>query len=171
MRTKLLSIHSPMSDLSAVAQPVRRSSQSVGAREGGGDIRGIQIDFATIRSAASLESLVGQISCVNSCGTSFAKVQKAREGADCAKIAIRERNQGRIGRSAFDCKYCLRFSENYDLRKPSRDDIEGRFGQSSRNVGRGMQWTPGCRARDASRGRTAPGGRRNRVVLAPLGWR
>jgi hypothetical protein len=105
MRTKLLSIHSPMSDLSAVAQPVRRRSQSVGAREGGGDIRGIQIDFATIRPAASPESLVGQISCVNSCGASFAKAQKARQRADCAKIEIRERNQDRIGRSAFDRKY------------------------------------------------------------------
>jgi hypothetical protein len=47
-------------------------------------------------------------------------------------------------------KYLLRFSEIYDLPKPFRADKEGRFGQSSRNVGRGMQWTSRCRARELS---------------------
>src|ERR1700746_221477 len=34
---------------------------------------------------------------------------------------------------------------------PSRADKEERFGQSSRDVGRGMQWTSRCRAREFSR--------------------
>src|SRR5262249_20332351 len=45
-------------------------------------------------------------------------------------------------------KICLSFFRKSCIFAASRAGIEGRYGQSSRNVGRGMRWTHRCRARE-----------------------
>jgi hypothetical protein len=121
---------------------------------------------------ATTGSLVGQISCAIFGVASLAPTREASE-TSCAKSRISQVESRVICRPVVGAKiFRLRFSEIYDFHKEYRTNIEGRFGQSSRNVGRGMQWTPGCRAREFSRtDERHPCGRQNRVVLTPLGWR
>jgi len=107
--------------------------------------------------------LVGQISCA-----SFARRQ-TRGGPDAAPKPLREKSKFANGFNAesavqpFGQKYfCLRKSEFMHILALSRLDARG--------VTRRHEREAGCDGRKRARDERRGCGRRNRVVLAPLGW-